>query len=109
MTVFAERVVLLMDKQGLSQAKLAKRANITEAAMSNYVSGTRTPNSDVLVRIANALKTSTDYLLGNTNIDPSCNELSYIQRNLGKLNSAQLKKAESLLKTVFDDIWDEEE
>lgn len=109
MTVFSERVVLLMDKQGLTQATLAKMAKITEAAMSNYVAGKRTPNSDVLLRIANALKTSTDYLLGNTNTDPRCDELSYIQRNLGKLDSTQLKKAESLLKTVFDDIWDEEE
>ena len=109
MSIFAERVTILMNKYNLNQSQLAKKADITEAAMSNYIKGVRTPNSEVLLRLANVLNTSTDYLLGNTNADPNDSELCYIQRNLNKLNPEQLKKAESLLKTVFDDIWSDEE
>ena len=109
MTIFAERIAVLMKKHKMNQSQLAKKADITDAAMSNYVNGVRTPNSDVLLRIANVFNTSTDYLLGNTNIDPSDEELYYIQRNLNKLSPKQLEKAEALLKTVFDDIWDDKE
>lgn len=109
MSIFAERVSILMEKHNLNQSQLAKKADITEAAISNYLKGVRTPNSDVLLRIANVLNTSTDYLLGNSNTDTNNSELNYIQRNLNKLNPEQLKKAENLLKTVFDDIWNDEE
>lgn len=109
MPIFAERIAVLMKKHNMNQSQLAKKADITDAAMSNYVNGVRTPNSEVLLRIANVFNTSTDYLLGNTNVDPSDDELHYIQRNLNKLSPKQLEKAETLLKTVFDDIWDDEE
>ncbi len=109
MSVFAERIKSLMEKQNLNQSQLAKRADITEAAMSNYVKGVRTPNSEVLLRIAKVLGTSTDYLLGKTNAEPSNDDLSIIRRNLDKLNPEQLKKAETILKSVFDDLWEDEE
>lgn len=109
MSIFAERISILMDKHNLNQSQLAKKADITEAAMSNYVKGVRTPNSEVLLRIAKVLDTSTDYLLGKTNADPSNENLTIIQRNLDKLDPEQLKKAENILKSVFDDIWDDDE
>ena len=111
MSVFSERVTALMLKIGVTQKQLAEKIGVTESAMSYYVSGTRTPRSDVLLRVANALGTSTDYLLGNDDADKRSgdDELLYIQRNLGKLNPEQLKKAEKLLKTVFDDIFEDEE
>ena len=109
MSIFAERIITLMEKRGLNQAQLAKRAEVTDAAMSNYVKGYRTPNSEVLLRIANILETSTDYLLGKTNVDPGNDELKYIQRNLQKMDPQQLATAERMLKAVFIDIWDDEE
>ena len=109
MSIFAERIAVLMKKHNLNQSQLAKKADITEAAMSNYVKGVRTPNSEVLLRIANVFNTSTDYLLGNTGVDPNDDELNYIQRNLNKMSPEQLEKAEMLLKTVFDEIWEDEE
>lgn len=36
-------------------------------------------------------------------------KLSYIQRGLGKLDNDRLQKAETVLKAVFEDIFDEEE
>ena len=103
MSVFSERVSLLISQKGLSQKELAIKAGVTESAMSYYVKGERTPRGEVLSRIAKALDCSTDYLLGNER------ELQYLQRNLGKLDPEQLKKAENILKSVFDDIFEDDE
>lgn len=110
MSIFSERVSELMKQQRLSQKLLAKKAGVTESAMSFYVRGDRTPRSDVLTRIAKALGTTSDYLLGiNDAVNNDEDKLSYLQRNLGKLDEAQLKKAETVLKAVFDDIFDDDE
>lgn len=49
---------------GLTQTEVAKRAGISRVSVGNYERGTRTPSSTVLSRLANALHTSPDYLLG---------------------------------------------
>lgn len=111
MSTFSERVNALMNKQKLSQKELAAKVGVTESAMSYYANGARTPRSDVLARMAKALNTSTDYLLGSSDTVNSVSkgELHYIQRNLGKLNSEQLKRAETILKAAFNGIFDDDE
>ena len=112
MSVFSERISELMKSSGLSQKELAAKAGVTESAMSYYVKGERMPRSDVLTRIAKALETTTDYLLGNTSeaaLYSTDEDLQYLQRHLGKLNTEQLKTAEKVLKAVFSDIFDDDE
>ncbi len=110
MSIFSERMTALMKQQHISQKQLAEKAGVTESAMSFYVRGDRTPRSDVLTRIARALGTTSDYLLGIDNVEnKDSDKLSYLQRNLGKLDETQLKKAETVLKAVFDDIFDDDE
>lgn len=110
MSVFSDRIASLMLKQKITQKELAEKAGVTESAMSYYVKGDRTPRSDVLSRIAKALNTTTDYLLGNKVASlQDDKKLTYLQRNLGKLDEEQLKKAETVLKAVFDDIFEDEE
>ena len=111
MSVFSDRMTGLMIEKGLSQKQLSDRTGVTESAMSYYAKGLRTPRSDVLARIASALDTSVDYLLGNSDISDvqKSRELQYLQRNLGKLNPTELKKAEAVLKAVFDDIFDDDD
>lgn len=112
MSVFSERLTALIKSQGFSQKDFAKKANITESAMSYYVKGVRTPSGEVLARIAKALDTTADYLLGSTDnpeIHETQKELKYLQRNLGKLNDEQLKKAEGMLKLMFNDIFEDDD
>ena len=112
MSTFSERLVKLMTLKSLTQKGLATKANITEAAISYYVKGVRTPSGDILARMAEALSTTTDYLLGRTedpNALPESKTLKYLQRNLGKLDPERLKKAEGMLRAVFDDIFDDDE
>lgn len=56
----------------MTQRELADRACITPVSLSRYINGARIPNSKALARIAIALNTDTDYLLGieKENDDP---------------------------------------
>ena len=112
MSLFSERLVMLLEKKRMTQKELAEKAHITESAMSYYVKGVRTPRGEILSRIAQALQVSTDYLLGNSQPSEQRSDdngkLLYLQRNLKKLDDEQLQKAETILKTVFDDIFDDE-
>lgn len=63
-----ERIKNTRQKMGMNQTDLAKELNYTQAALSQYERGTREPGLKDLVNIANKLNTSTDYLLGRTEV-----------------------------------------
>ena len=62
------------------------------------------PRSDVLVKIAEYYNVPKDYLLGNNNASesPTDAKLNALQRNLGKLNEEELKKAEKEYEVTID-------
>ncbi len=66
MSVFSERLTALMKAKRISQKDFAKKASVTESAISCYTKGVRTSSGEVLTRIAKALNTIADYLLGST-------------------------------------------
>lgn len=55
-------------EQKLSQKQLAEMTGLTEAGISRYISGQRLPRLDILLRIAEALHCSLDYLLYGVDI-----------------------------------------
>ena len=63
-----DRLGGLLSERQMSQKQLAELTNLTESAVSRYVSGDRVPKGAILLNIANALGSSTDYLLGLTDI-----------------------------------------
>ncbi len=91
---FNERLSHLLKQKQMTQKKLADKAGVTEAAMSHYLKGDRTPRASVLGRIANALGTTTDYLLNGNEAD-SASELIYAKRLIAR-NAHQLSKKEKL-------------
>lgn len=58
------RIKARRDKLGMTQTQLAKAAKLTPAAISQFESGARKPAFDTLSSLADALKVTTDYLLG---------------------------------------------
>ena len=54
---------------GATQTQLAKKAELTPAAISQFESGARKPSFDALSRLAEALRVTTDYLLGKKELD----------------------------------------
>lgn len=63
-TTFAERLKRLITEGAITQSDLARRARITEAALSRYLNDGRVPRMDVVANLATVLGTTTDYLLG---------------------------------------------
>lgn len=61
---FAKQLRLLKDQRGLSQKEIADRLDTTEATISRYVSGDRTPNIETAVELATLLGVSMDTLCG---------------------------------------------
>lgn len=61
----AERIRSLRESAGLSQSELAGSAGITKSAVGMIETGRRcTPQADTLARIARALGTTSEKLLG---------------------------------------------
>ena len=62
--IFQERLRDAREYRGLSQGDLAERADLPSSSVSHFETGTRKPSFDNLRRLADALRVSTDYLLG---------------------------------------------
>ena len=60
------RIKLRRRELNLTQTELAKVANLTPAAISQFESGARKPSFKTLSSLSDALKVTTDYLLGKT-------------------------------------------
>ena len=54
----------MLKEQNMSQKELAKKADVTEAAVSHYIKGDRIPRSTTLGLIAGALGVTAGFLLG---------------------------------------------
>ena len=64
---FAERLKQRRNELGLTQAELAKKAELTLRTIQNYEGGTRKPlNIEMVQRLAVALDTTTEYLTGTS-------------------------------------------
>lgn len=66
MNKFAERVRELRTKKGLSRKELANRLGTLQRNISYWELGQRECSFDMLLKIAEVLDVSVDYLLGRT-------------------------------------------
>ena len=55
---------MLRESAGLSQEALAKKISISQSALGNYERGTRAPDKEIVVKLANFFDVSCDFLLG---------------------------------------------
>ena len=68
--MFSKRFKELRLKKGLNQPELAKLLNVAKQTVSNWENGNRTPDSNMLLKLADFFDVSVDYLLGRTD-DPN--------------------------------------
>ena len=61
---FSEILRNVRETRKLSQSELAERTGLQPSAISHFETGKRAPSFENLVRLANALAVSIDYLLG---------------------------------------------
>lgn len=76
---FARQLRLLKDQRGLTQKEIADRLSTTEATVSRYFSGDRTPNIETAVELAAILGVSMDALCG---IEPPAAERTQPEINI---------------------------
>lgn len=95
--VFHERLKNMRQATGLSQKQFAEAIGFRKDLYNKYEQGVARPSYETLVRIADELDVSLDYLLGrNTNQDQSLDLLKRLQQ----LPPAQKKAVELLLGLV---------
>jgi len=63
MTSVNERIKQLRIDNNLTQSELAEKVGLTYVQIGRYEKGKSNPSADVLQKLANALNTSTDYLM----------------------------------------------
>jgi len=99
-TLLAERLVKLRRKYNYTQQRLADFLGITRPAYTAYERGTRQPDYETLLKLADYYDVSIDYLLGRTdNPEPS---------NVDKLKKIGLKKDEELHLFDIEGLTDED-
>ena len=91
--ILSKRLKELLEKNNMSQRELAEKTDITEVTISRYVSAQRIPKATEILKIADALNCSCDYLLGFQNELPKETELETAIQNL------------KVFKTFLDNKW----
>ncbi len=95
-----ERIRIMREKRNITQIRLSIEIGVSQETISAYENGKADPKIDKLIKIANFLNTSTDYLLERTNDDtplPSVmntiadKQLEELLNNYARLNKLQRK------------------
>jgi len=101
-----KRISELLSQKGMTQKELSRITGTTEAAISHYIKGDRTPRASVLNKIAMALDTTSEYILDGIPQD-SREELGYakklIARNAQQMTKTDKKEIIEILMGVGDD------
>lgn len=63
-----ERIKKIRVDAGESQAAMGERLGVAQRTIAGWEKGTRQPNADMIVKIAETYQITTDYLLGRTDI-----------------------------------------
>lgn len=63
-----ERLRELRDELGMTQVRLGTELGVSQETISGYEIGKAIPPADMLVKLADCLNTSVDYILGRTDI-----------------------------------------
>jgi|SRR5271170_3152157 len=64
--IFAERLRAARELRKMSQSDLAKEADLQPSAVSHFETGRRSPSFANLKALSDALKVTTDYLIGRS-------------------------------------------
>lgn len=62
--IFLKRLHSLILDRGITQSELCRKIGVTKATLSRYISFKRLPATKHLIKIAKALNTTPNYLLG---------------------------------------------
>lgn len=67
--IFPERLKQLRQKKRLTQQEIADLVHVNRVTYTNWEKGKREPNFENLIKLADTLNTTTDFLLGKSDIN----------------------------------------
>lgn len=82
MTAFANRLRARIEALSLSHAEVARRIGLDPRRFGHYSTGLREPDFQTLLRIAKALATTPDVLLGVADDDPVADRNADLRRQI---------------------------
>ncbi|MHA6377087.1 helix-turn-helix domain-containing protein [Streptococcus anginosus] len=85
--VFPERLKEMRLKRGMTQKELGEKVGVKQNTFTNWENGKREPNFDNLIKLADILDTSTDYLLGKTFISHHTKRIPLSEFDLSNIES----------------------
>lgn len=104
---FSERLKDLRKQAGLTQVDVAEKLGISQPAYASWERGVKKPTQENLVKIAQILNVSVDYLVGNSNEENTNKELEDIEL-LFRMNSRGLTDEEkAIFKKELIDFMEE--
>lgn len=107
-SIFGSRLKCLRLDSNMSMEKLAEALSITKSRINMWENGGVLPRKDMLLNLSQYFNVTVDYLLGNEAMEgknQKNEELLLLHKDLEKLSRAQLRKVNSIIRTVFDDVF----
>lgn len=98
-----EHILILRKKHGLSQAALGKKVDTSGDIIGRYERDIMTPSIDVIIKIADALNVSIDYLVGNTDLELDSNVLKRVEE-VSKLSNEEKDKIFMVIDALIRDF-----
>ena len=98
--IFPQRLRAARESLKLKQGELARLAGLQASAISHFETGARKPSFDNLKRLADALKATTDYLLGRVDDPAGLAGAERIHRHLGQLTGSDRSMAEDMIEML---------
>ena len=107
------RIKLIREEKGLYQKDLAKLLNVSVPAIAQYESGKRDMSTDSLIKLAEYLEVSTDYLLGKSDIRTSNKDknddildlakVGFTKENYNPPTEKQKEQIRTIIETILAD------
>ncbi|AGF54523.1 MULTISPECIES: helix-turn-helix domain-containing protein [Clostridium] len=117
--MLGDKVKFLRKQMNITQQKLAETIGVSQSTIGMIEGNKQGASNDTLIKLANVLNTTVDYLLGNsveeitsTTSDDE-NEMNYdndirrIERARKKMDAKNKEKMMQILRTAFDEYFDD--
>ena len=98
--MLSENIKNLRKAKGFSQEELAIRLNVVRQTVSKWEKGLSTPDSEMLIRLADVLETTVSVLLGEAVAEESPTEIQVLAAKLELLNEQFAKRNEKRRRTL---------
>ncbi len=103
LTTFPDRLREARERRKLNQGELAEKAHLQASAISHFETGTRKPSFDNLRKLADALKVTTDYLLGRVDHPEALAAgVDRLHRDIERLSAADRTLAEGIIEQLAE-------